>query len=124
MENKEERLCGATEEVVKGSRDMERMVGSEVEYKTEKKGKKLEAVMVRIVKSVEWKKGMVTHWVPEELAGVILSQEQEVLVYRKEFVPGGFAPDIVGKMVKFKLDRASLEATCVARDGLGASVRR
>eukprot|EP00092_Neocalanus_flemingeri_P039913 GFUD01043473.1.p1 GENE.GFUD01043473.1~~GFUD01043473.1.p1 ORF type:complete len:481 (-),score=199.71 GFUD01043473.1:95-1468(-) len=97
---------------------MKRMVGSEVEYKTEKRGKKLEAVMVRIMKNVEWKKGMVTHWVPEELAGVIRTQEQEVLVYRKEFVPGGFAPDIVGKMVKFKLDMAKLEATCVAVEQL------
>jgi hypothetical protein len=54
---------------------------------------------------------MVTHWVPEELAGVIKSEE--VLVYRSEFVPGEFAPDIVGKIVKFKLDMARLEATCV-----------
>ena len=66
----------------------------EVEYKTEKRGKKLEAVMVR--------SGLVTHWVLEELAGVIRSEE--VLVYRREFVPGGFDSDIVGKSVKFKLD--------------------
>ena len=56
---------------------------------------------------------MVTHWVPEELAGVIRMKEDEVLVYRNEFVAGGFAPDIVGKMVKFKFDRAKLEATFV-----------
>ena len=56
---------------------------------------------------------MVTHWIPEELAWVIRSEE-EVLFYRSEFVPGGFAPDIVGKIVKFKLlDMAILEATCV-----------
>jgi len=112
--NKEERLCVAREEVVEGERrDMEQMVGSEVEYKTEKRRKKLEAIMVRLVKTAEWRKGMVTHWVPEELAGVIKSEEEDVLVYRSEFVPGGFAPDIVGKVVKFKLDRARQEATCV-----------
>ena len=65
-----------------------------MEYKTEKRGKKLEAVMVR--------SGLVTHWVLEELAGVIRSEE--VLVYRREFVHGGFDSDIVGKSVAFKLD--------------------
>ena len=45
---------------------------------------------------------MVTRWVLEELAGVIRSEE--VLVYRREFVPVGFDSDIVGKSVKFKLD--------------------
>ena len=40
--------------VVNGvGRDMEMIVGGEVEYKTEKRGKKLEAVMVRLVKKVE-----------------------------------------------------------------------
>jgi len=112
--NKEERMCQAKDEVVVGrEKNMEMMVGSEVEYKTEKKGKKLEAVMVKLVKTVEWRKGIVTHWVPEELAGVIKSQDEEVLVYRSEFVPGGFAPDIVGKTVRFKFERARLEATCV-----------
>ena len=39
----------AREEVVEGVRRiMEQMVGSEVEYKTEKRRKKLEAVMVRL----------------------------------------------------------------------------
>jgi len=112
--NKEERECLAREEVVDGKeKNMEMMVGSEVEYKTVKKGKKLEAVMVRLVKTTEWRRGVVTHWVPEELAGVIKSQADEVLVYRSEFVPGGFAPDIVGKPVRFKFERARLEATCV-----------
>jgi len=112
--NKEERICHAREEVVEGkNNNFEMMVGSEVEYKTEKRGKKLEAVMVKLVKTVEWRKGIVTHWVPAELAGVIKSQDEEVLVYRSEFVPGGFAPDIVGKTVKFKFERSRLEATCV-----------
>jgi len=112
--NKEERMCQAKDEVVEGrEKNMEMMVGSEVEYKTQKKGKKLEAVMVKLVKTVEWRRGIVTHWVPEELAGVIKSHDEEVLVYRSEFVPGGFAPDIVGKTVRFKFERARLEATCV-----------
>jgi hypothetical protein len=68
---------------------------------------------MRLVKTAEWRKGMVTHWVPEELAGVIKSEEEEVLVYRSEFVPGGFAPDIVDEIIKFELDMARLEATCV-----------
>ena len=114
LENKEERLCVAKDEVVNGvERDFERMVGSEVEYKTEKRGKRLEAVMVKLVKIVEWRKGMVTHWVPEELAGVIMMEKEEVIVYRREFVPGGFAPNIVGKIVQFKLDKCRQEATCV-----------
>ena len=45
---------------------------------------------------------MVTHWVLEELAGVI--RRKVVLVYRREIVPGGFDSYIVGKSVKFKLD--------------------
>ena len=60
VENKEERFCVAREEVLEGARgmDLERMVGDEVEYKTEKRGKKLEAVMVRLVKKAEIRKGM------------------------------------------------------------------
>ena len=54
------------------------------------------------MKKVEWRGGMV----PEDMAGVIRSEE----VYRRESVPGGFDSDIVGKSVKFKLDRAKLEA--------------
>jgi len=113
LNNKEERLCMVRSVVVEGGLVMEDLVGSEVEYQTDKRGKKLVAVMVKVVKKLEWSKGMVTHWVPEELAGVIRMKEDEVLVYRSEFVAGGFAPDIVGKMVKFKFDRAKLEATYV-----------
>ena len=56
--------------------------------------------MVRLLKKVEWRSEMV----PEELAGVIRSEEEEVLIYRREFVPGGFDSDILGKSVKLKLD--------------------
>ena len=53
VENREGRLCVASVKVVDGvERDMEMTVGGEVEYKTEKRGKKLEAVMVRLVKEV------------------------------------------------------------------------
>ena len=52
MESKQEILCLARENVVEGvGRDL--MVGGEVEFKMEKRGKKLEAVMVRLVKKVE-----------------------------------------------------------------------
>jgi len=111
--NKEERLCMVKEEVVEGLVDIEGMIGSEVEYLTEKRGKKLVAMSVKVVKSSDWREGIVTHWVPEELAGVIKTGKEEVLVYRKEFVPGGFAPDIVGKTVKFKLNRKIQEAISV-----------
>jgi hypothetical protein len=114
LNNKDERFCMAMSGVVEGvEMDMDGLVGSEVEYQTENRGKKLVAVMVRLVERVEWRKGMVTHWVPEELAGVIMSEKEEILVYRREFVAGGFAPDIVGKIVKFKLDKLRLEATFV-----------
>ena len=54
VENREGRLCVASVKVVDGvERNMEMTVEGEVEYKTEKKGKKLEAVMVRLVKKVE-----------------------------------------------------------------------
>ena len=54
VENMEGRLCVASVKVVEGvGRDMETTVGDEVEYKTEKRGKKLEAVMVRLVKNDE-----------------------------------------------------------------------
>ena len=78
-------------------RNMETTVGDEVEYnyKTEKRGKKLEAVMVRLVKNVECRSRMVTHWVTKQLAEVIRS-EVVVLVYRRQFVPGGFDSDIEG----------------------------
>ena len=53
VENKE-RFGLAKEKVVVGvGRDMDLIVGGEVEYKMQKRGKKLEAVMVRLVKNDE-----------------------------------------------------------------------
>ena len=96
LNNKEERLCMAMSEVVEGvEMDMAGLVGSVVEYQTEKRGKKLVAGMVRLVKRVEWRKGTLgaggAGWGHHEF-------------YRREFVAGGFAPNIVWKIVKFKLD--------------------
>ena len=83
----------------------ELIVGSEVEYQSEKKGKKHEAVMVKLVKSAEvMQQGVVSHWVPQQLAGVVTCDTRELLVTRKAFVPGGFTADIVGKLVRFKMD--------------------
>jgi len=90
-------------------------VGSEVEYQSEKKGKKHEAVMVKLVKSAEVvEQGVVSHWVPHQLAGVITcDNRQELLLSRKAFAPGGFSGDIVGKRVQFKMDSTRCEARCV-----------
>lgn len=57
--------------------------------------------------------GRVTHWVPEQLAGVIQTEEGDVLVTRADFIPGGFVADIVGRRVELRLDRAAMEAAAV-----------
>ena len=75
-----------------------------MEYQSVKKGKKLEAVSVRLVKSAVMHQGVITHWVPHQLAGIINNGHQEIVVHRKDFVAGGFRGDIVGKMVKFKVE--------------------
>jgi hypothetical protein len=87
-----------------------------VEYCTRRKhqGKKLEATVVRVVPAeAVLSVGRVTHWVPEQLAGVISTLEGDVLVSRGDFIPGGFVPDIVGRQVQFRLDRARMEAASV-----------
>ena len=65
-----------------------------------------------LVKSVIYQQGVVTHWSPERLAGVIKTNTKEIIVNRKDFLPGGFVGDIVGKIVKFKEDGE--EANCVS----------
>ena len=58
--------------------------------------------------------GWITHWVPAELAGVIMTVEgEELLVKRKDFTPQGFNPRIVGRKVKFLPDTSGSKATCV-----------
>ena len=106
------------------------MVGRRVEYYTRRKGKKLEAVKVWMVhggldddsshckgptfRPMHWMEGWITHWVPAELAGVIMTVEgEELLVNRKDFTPEGFDPRIVGRKVKFLLDTSGSKATCV-----------
>ena len=58
--------------------------------------------MVKLVKNVECRRRMVTHWVTKQLAEVIRSQVV-VLVYRREFV----LVDLIQTLkvsVKFKLE--------------------
>jgi len=79
-------------------------VGCEVDYQTTKKNKKMEAASVKFVKSAIFSEGVVTNWIPSQLGGTISTGISEVPVVRKNFVPGGFVGDIVGKFVKFKID--------------------
>ena len=94
----------------------------QVEFNTRKKGKKMQAVRVKLLgvrecrKSVEEVKegrmeGVVTYWVPEQLAGSIATvlgevrmggvsgviSAVQVFVCRANFRPGGFVPQIVGR---------------------------
>lgn len=65
-----------------------------------------------LVKSVIYKQGVVTDWSPEHLAGIILTDNRELVVRRKDFLPGGFVGNIVGKIVKFKEEDEG--ASCVS----------
>ena len=122
-EGREERLCLVRGEVVQwmGEGGME---GRRVEYTTRKKGKKLEAVsVVLLAEEQPWLEGMVTHWVPEQLSGVVACREGEVLLERSHFVLGGFKPDIVGRRVSFRLDRDSMEARQVRAEEVVSMAR-
>ena len=95
-------------------RDWGELVGRMVEYCSRKQGKKLEAVTVWLLQEpCTTSLGLVSHWVPDQLAGVIQTEEGDVLVHRRDFIPGGFVADIVGRKVKFRLDRAKMEAASV-----------
>ena len=65
-----------------------------------------------LVKSVIYKQGVVTDWSPEHLAGIILTDNRELVVRRKDFLAGGFVGNIVGKIVKFQEE--DLGASCVS----------
>jgi len=107
----EKKICFARDDVLVGDNvTLEKMVGSEVEYQSVKKGKKLEAVYVRLVKSSNKKEGIVTHWVYKEHAGVINADNVEYLACEVDFLPGGFDQSILGKMVEFKTERGYFEA--------------
>ena len=92
-------------DVVEGEADYI-SVGCEVEYQSVRRGKRLEAVSVKLVKSVVYEQGVITHWVPEKLAGIINNGHTELVIHRKDFVRGGFVGDIIGKIVRYKLDES------------------
>ena len=62
-----------------------------------------------LAKSVIYTQGVVTNWSPDHLAGIIQTNNRELVVTRKDFLPGGFVGNIVGRIVKLKEeeDRAS-----------------
>jgi len=111
LNNPDERPVGfGVESVQGGSQGLE--VGAEVQYRTQRRKKKIEVVSVVLVKSVIYQQGVVTHWSPAHLAGIIQAGNKEIIVSRKDFLPGGFIGDIIGKVVKFKEEDE--EATCVS----------
>ena len=67
---------------------------------------------VSLVKSVIYKQGVVTDWYPDHLAGIIQTDNRDLVVSRKDFLPGGFVGNIVGKIVKFKEEEEG--ASCVS----------
>ena len=67
---------------------------------------------VSLVKSVIYKQGVVTDWSPDHLAGIIQTDNSQLVVRRKDFLPGGFVGNIVGKIVKFKEEDDG--ASCVS----------
>ena len=56
------------------------------------------------MKSINFSEGVITHWLPSHLSGVINTGSSEITVNRADFVPGGFVGDIIGKFVKFKMN--------------------
>ena len=57
---------------------------------------------VSLAKSVIYIQGVVTDWSPDHLAGIVQTDSRELVVRRKDFVPGGFVGNIVGKIVQFQ----------------------
>ena len=63
------------------------------------------------MKSAVYREGVVTRWTPSLLAGIVNTGEEEIVINRKDFVPGGFVGNIVGKFVRFQLDKNGNVAT-------------
>jgi len=103
LNNPDERHCSFHVSNVQGSISSID-IGCEVDYQTVKKNKKIEAVSVKLIKSAIFTEGVITNWFPSQLSGIINTGVSEVPVTRKNFVPGGFVGDIIGKFVKFKID--------------------
>ena len=117
-----EKMCGVRAGALEGQVVWEEVVGQEVEYSTRRRGRRTEATSVTLLGVRRGREepceGVVTHWIPEQLAGIIATGEGEVLVCRGDFRPGGFQPDIVGRNVTFSLDRLKMEARCVEAQDL------
>ena len=67
-----------------------------------------------MVKSAVYREGVVTRWTPSLLAGIVNTGEEEIVINRKNFAPGGFVGNIVGKFVRFQLDNTGRAATHIS----------
>ena len=119
-EREEERECLLRGEVVQEGGELvnwQTLVGRRLNYCSKRRGKRLEATKVFWLEnllhdgdSTCHTVGRVTHWVPDQVAGVIETANGDVMVSRKDFIPGGFVADIVGRQVSFRLDSVRMEA--------------
>ena len=66
------------------------------------------------MKSAVYREGVVTRWTPSLLAGIVNTGEEEIVINKKDFVPGGFVGNIVGKFVRFQLDNPGSAATHIS----------
>ena len=66
------------------------------------------------MKSAVYREGVVTRWTPSLLAGIVNTGEEEIVINRKNFAPGGFVGNIVGKFVRFQLDNTGRAATHIS----------
>ena len=66
------------------------------------------------MKSAVYREGVVTRWTPSLLSGIVNTGEEEVIIKRKDFVPGGFVGNIVGKFVRFQLNNTGGVATHIS----------
>ncbi len=130
LENEEERPCLFNADSVEGDAD-NIDVGCQVQYESFRKGKQamanrfvlsislfpfqtLSNFSVRLVKSAVYREGVVTRWTPSLLAGIVNTGEEEIVINRKNFAPGGFVGNIVGKFVRFQLDNTGSAATHIS----------
>jgi len=111
--NEEERPCLFNADSVEGNADYID-VGGHVQYESVRKGKQFMATSVRLVKSAVYREGVVTRWTPSLLAGIVNTGEEEIVINKKDFVPGGFVGNIVGKFVRFQLDNPGSAATHIS----------
>ena len=119
-EREDERDCLMRGEVVQEGGEVvnwQTLVGRRLHYCSKRRGKRLEVTkvvwlenLVHDADSTCHTVGRVTHWVPDQVAGVIETANGDVMVSRKDFIPGGFVADIVGRQVSFRLDSVRMEA--------------